>query len=92
MVEVGKIEETLAEFIGEVLAQKRVREADVTDGKALFGSSSHVKDLEKRIAELTPWRDRLRRGSEQRANYSRIIARLKSELSAAKKHAARAEL
>jgi hypothetical protein len=62
------------------------REVDVSSGeKVKFGSLKHVKDLEKRISDLTMWRDKQRKGSEVRANYARLISRLKIELSRAKR-------
>lgn len=77
---------TYVKLIAETLTESRtMREADVSDGnKVPYGSERHVQDLESRIADLTKWRDRQRRGSEARANYSRLITRLKSELRSAK--------
>ena len=70
------------------LDEGRIREADITgDKKVPWGSDDHVADLERRIGELTIWRDKQRRGSESRANYSRLISRLKAELSSAKRQA-----
>lgn len=67
-----------------LMVERRVREADVSDGaRVRFGSRNHVSDLKKRIADLVQWRDRQKRGSEARANYSRLISKLKSELKAA---------
>lgn len=85
------IEESLKEFVSEVLLEKKIREVDVSDGsKVPHGSEKHVKDLEVRIADLSRWRDKQRRGSEARANYSRLISRLKGELSSARRQAAKA--
>lgn len=79
----------LSEFIGLVIEAK-VREADVSDGTRVpRGSTKHVKDLETRIADLVRWRDMQRRGSEARANYSRVIQRLKGELASAKRASAK---
>jgi len=78
----------LKNFISLVI-ESRLREADVTDGKAPWGSESHISDLEMRIADLIRWRDRQRRGSESRANYSRLVSRLKAELASAKRHSVR---
>jgi len=80
--------DSLKEFVSLVIESK-IREADVTDGKAAWGSDEHISDLEMRIVDLTSWRDRQRRGSEARANYSRLVSKLKSELASAKRHAAR---
>jgi len=76
---------TLDEFIGLVV-ERKMREADVSDGSRVpHGSSKHIKDLETRIADLTRWRDKQRKGSEARANYTRVIQRLKAELTSARK-------
>jgi hypothetical protein len=70
----------------ENLNEVRLREADITgDKKAPWGSDEHISDLENRIADLSHWRDKQKRGSESRANYSRLISRLKAELSSARK-------
>lgn len=81
----------LDEFI-ELVVERKMREADVSDGSRVpHGSSKHVKDLEIRIADLARWRDKQRRGSEARANYSRLISRLKGELSSARRAAAKSK-
>jgi len=75
----------LQEFV-ELVVEKRVREADISDGsRAKHGSRKHIRDLERRIKELMHFRDKQKRGSEARANYSRLIGRLKSELASAKR-------
>lgn len=82
--------ELLTIFVGEALHESNVRrrkkrEVETTDGAVVrFGSNKHVKDLEKRIAGLVKWRDKEKKGSEARANYARIISRLKRELASAK--------
>lgn len=78
--------EDLRKYIG-LLIETRIREADTTDGKAPWGSQDHIDDLEMRIVDLARWRDKQRRGSEARANYSRLITKLKSELASAKRYA-----
>jgi len=71
-------------FIAE--ASRRVREVDVSDGtRVLHGSDEHVADLQRRIDDLVGWRDRQKRGSEARANYSRLIQRLRAELASAER-------
>lgn len=73
-----------------MLVESRIRETDITDGSRVpFGSKKHVADLEFRIADLERWRDRQRRGSEARANYARLIGRLRSELRAASRYSER---
>lgn len=75
----------LNEYISLIL-EKKIKEADVSDGsKVPFGSQEHIQDLERRILDLSRWRNLQKRGSEARANYSRIISRLKNELLNAKK-------
>lgn len=78
--------DVLNEFVEEVLVEKRMREVDHSDGsKVPHGSSKHVRDLKTRIKELESWRNRQKRGTEARANYSRLISRLKGELASANK-------
>jgi len=73
----------LFEFL-DLLSETRVREADVSDGtKVNWGHGKHIRDLRHRIEELGKWRDRCSRGSESRANYTRLIQKLKSELKSA---------
>lgn len=84
-----KKNESLAECI-RLIVEAKMREADTSDGtKVPWGSETHISELENRISDLTRWRDRQRKGSEARANYARLIARLKSELRSAKNHAGR---
>lgn len=88
---VKTVEPLLNEFV-ELIIEKKMREADVSDGTRVpHGSTKHIKDLEARIADLTRWRDQQRRGSEARANYSRLVSRLKGELASAKKANARSK-
>lgn len=77
----------LKESVDELIEEaKRVREADVSDGTRVpFGSLKHVKDLQSRIADIARWRDRQPRGSEARANYARLLHRLKAELASAQR-------
>jgi len=83
------LKETLREFV-ELVVERKMREADVSDGTRVpHGSSKHIKDLEARIADLVRWRDKQRKGTEARANYARVINRLKSELSSARRQAAK---
>ena len=82
---------TLRELIKLIVIEEgRLREAEVSgDRKVPWGSDEHVFDLERRIADLSNWRDKQKRGSESRANYSRLISKLKSELSSARKQNAK---
>lgn len=75
--------ETLVEFV-KLVVEKRVREADISDGSRVkHGSSKHIRDLQKRIKSLTMFKDKQKRGSEARASYARLIGRLKGELASA---------
>ena len=75
----------LKEYL-ELVIEKVTREADVSDGTRVpHGSTKHIKDLEGRITNLVMWRDKQKRGSEARANYSRLISRLKGELISARR-------
>ena len=81
-------EALLRELVDLTLDEARVREADISDGSTVpLGSRKHVKDLEKRIAELQVWRDKHKRGTEKRADYTRLINRLKAELAGARRAA-----
>lgn len=72
----------------ELVIESKMREAEVSDGSRVpHGSKQHVKDLEARIADLTRWRNGQKKGSDARANYSRVINRLKSELKSAQRAA-----
>lgn len=76
--------------IRNIVESLAMREADLSDGsKAEYGSPAHVKELEARIRDLEAWRSRQRRGSEQRANYSRLVAQLRKELKSAVNYAER---
>lgn len=61
--------------------KKKIKEVDVTDGsKVKQGSRKHIGDLKRRIKDLTTWRDKQKKGSDKRADYARIISRIKGEL------------
>lgn len=78
----------LKEFI-ELVLEARLREVDITDGKVPHGSEKHITDLQNRIDDLTKWRDKQRKGTEARANYSRLIIRLRAELKSAQRQSAK---
>jgi hypothetical protein len=77
----------------DLMVERKIRETEVSDGSIVpHGSSKHIKDLEIRIADLSKWRNKQRRGSEARANYSRLISRLKSELVSARRSSEKVKL
>lgn len=85
-----ELKKLLKEYV-DLVVEKKMREADVSDGtRVKLGSRKHIKDLEGRIASLEMWRAKQKRGSEARANYSRLISRLKAELASARRQAAKA--
>jgi hypothetical protein len=78
----------LKAFIEELVQEARVKEAEISGGKVVpWGDERHIVDLEARIAELSRWRDRQKKGSEHRALYARLISRLRAELASARKTA-----
>lgn len=82
----------LVEYI-QLIVEKKMKEAHLSGGKvADWGSDEHISDLESRWYDMCTWRDKYPRGSESRANYSRLASKLKSELKSAKKHAERQKL
>jgi len=76
--------DTLKEYV-ELVLERKLREVDVTDGKAEWGSDDHIVDLKNRIEDLIKWRDRQRKGTEARANYARLVTRLRAELKSAER-------
>lgn len=76
---------SLFEEYVRLMVEAKLREVDVTDGKAEWGSDDHIQDLQSRIDDLIKWRDRQRKGTEARANYSRLVSRLRSELKSAQR-------
>jgi hypothetical protein len=78
----------LFECVDDVISERKIREADVSDGsKVKWGHNRHISDLKRRIGELTTWRDKHPRGSETRAMYSRLVQKLKQELGSAQRAA-----
>lgn len=81
---------TLKQFISLVV-ERKIRETDITGGKRVpHGSTEHIADLEHRIADMTSWRDRSKKGTEDRANYARIVRKLKAQLASARRAAEKA--
>lgn len=80
-------EQIIRDFIVLAINEARVREADISGGgRSSWGSDEHISDLTKRIEELSAWRDKYKKGSETRANYSRLISKLKAELRSASRN------
>lgn len=75
--------ETIDEFIDDVITERKIREVDITSGKAQHGSNQHIADLKTRIEDLTAWRNKQPKGSASRENYGRLVSRLRSELKSA---------
>lgn len=78
----------LKEYIALLVTEGAVREADISgDKRAPWGSEKHIADIEKRLSDALYWRNKQRKGTEARANYSRLVNNLKSQLASAKRHA-----
>ncbi len=76
-------EGTLRELVN-LIVERKMREADHSSGKKVpYGSSKHIRDLEKRIKELRTWQAKQKKGSEKRAHYTRLIQQLRAELASA---------
>jgi len=84
-----KKNKNLFEEYVRLMIEAKLREVDVTDGKAEWGSDEHIVDLQYRIEDLIKWRDRQRKGTEARANYSRLVSKLRAELKSAQRQAAK---
>lgn len=82
--------ECIKHYVASELNERRLREYDdvqLHSGDVVkHGSGEHVEDLKRRISELELWRSKQKRGSEVRANYSRLISKLKAELGLLLKH------
>jgi hypothetical protein len=77
----------LTEFVRLVVEQK-IREAEIGEGeKVEWGSDEHIRSLKTRIYDMSWWRDKSIRGSETRANYSRLVKQLRNTLKSAERAA-----
>ena len=78
----------LKEYISNVILEfKNLGEVDLPDGSTTkYGSKEHINDIQSNIDNMTRLRNRHKKGSAARENYSRVIARLKNELKKAIKH------
>lgn len=82
----------LIEYV-QLLLEKKIKEAQLSGGRtALWGSEEHIADLENRWREMCSWRDKYPKGTENRANYSRLANRLKAEMKSAKKYHEKSKL
>lgn len=80
------LQEGLLRVYITALLESKLREADVSDGTRVpAGSDKHIDDLKSRISDLVRWRDKEKKGTENRANYSRLINKLKSQLRSAER-------
>lgn len=84
-------EDKLREFVSLTIVEAKIKdlgEVDLADGRrSAYGSPDHINDIQETIASVTRARNRHKKGSAARENYSRAISRLKVELSKAQKHA-----
>lgn len=80
--------EKLRKYVRLVLEGRTRSDVQISTGATVpWGSREHIMDLDRRIGELTMWRDSSQRGSDKRANYSRLITQIRSEKRAAIRHA-----
>lgn len=76
----------------QLLLEKRIREADVSDGsKVKWGSRKHISDLRRRLKEAEYWRDKQKKGSEKRAYYKGVVNDIRRQLKNAIKDAEKKE-
>jgi len=72
--------QVLLEYL-KLIVEKRIKEADVSDGtKAKWGSRKHISDLKKRLKEAEYWRDKQKKGSEKRAYYKGVVNDIRHQL------------
>jgi hypothetical protein len=77
----------IAEYV-QLLVEKKIREADISDGqKAKWGSRKHISDLKRRLKEAEYWRDKQKKGSEKRAHYRNVVNDIRQQLKKAIKSA-----
>src|SRR5690349_1179924 len=78
------ITELLREYVYAVITERKLRETDAVElasgGSVRYGSDKYLHDLKRRIKELELWRSHQDRGSDARANYTRLLSRLRGEL------------
>jgi isocitrate dehydrogenase kinase/phosphatase len=77
----------IAEYV-QLLVEKKIREADISDGqKAKWGSRKHISDLKRRLKEAEYWRDKQKKGSEKIAHYRNVVNDIRQQLKKAIKSA-----
>jgi hypothetical protein len=78
------VSDIVKEFVQLIVERKsRLRESEVmlSSGEyVMWGSPEHVADLQDRIDSLVMFRNSSPRGTERRANYTRLIGQLRAEL------------
>lgn len=73
-------------LIRRVLTEKR--QVTLPNGRnVIYGSKSHISYLERLLSNLCHERDRYRRDSSTRSDYSRAVARTKRRLNRAQAYA-----
>ena len=78
-------EQVLLEYV-QLILEKKIREADISDGqKAKWGSRKHISDLKRRLKDAEYWRDKQKKGSEKRAYYKGVVNDIKRQLKLALK-------
>ena len=75
-----------------LVTEARVREVDISGGRAIKGSEEHVNDLRERIAHYVEWMNKYPKGSAKREDYARIVRRLKGELKSAERASEKGEM
>lgn len=83
-------ENLLKELVSRIVEGKlrEMEDIEISDGRYVkYGSNEHLEDIDKCIADMTRIRNRHKKGSAARENYSRALSRLKVEREKALKRA-----
>jgi hypothetical protein len=73
-----------------LVVESRLREVDLLDGSVSpFGSDEHIEELNAMITKFENKKKNYNRGSVSRSDYSKLIARLRTELKSAIRFAER---
>ena len=70
---------------------KKPRYTTIRGKKVKYGSSKHLQELEQCLERVGSLRERQKRGSAARTDVTRVISRLKNEISKVKKYRERSE-